>query len=203
MKGREIFERTIPEAWTVLRLPLLPLSLGHVELLNRFDSAFMVGRAPDYDDLALSVFICSRDYEEALEGLSDPPSLLKEMARWKKKVGEIDLDEKCDLFRGYLNAHELRLEKGKDYVTSSEGTRSVGVPFVHLVRVKLQSRMHFSDADIRNRSWALCLLDYYVLADLDGVIALTDEDRLKVAVTDAQSIAGKVAELLKAGKVRI
>ncbi len=204
MKGREIFQRTIPEPWTILGLKLRTLSLGHILLLERFESAFLGYQRSDnpFEELAMAVFICSSTYEEAVEGMGNPTTP-KVFQKWAKKLGVIDIAEKWKLFEEYLRSQELRFESGLDYVTATEGgTRSMRIPFAHAVRVKLQSRMSFSDVEILNRPWALCVLDYYVLADMEGIIALTDEDKLRIVVADTQAIGARVAELLKAGKVR-
>jgi hypothetical protein len=209
MNDSNIFERTIPSSWQILGLKLQPFALGHLVLLERFGSAFVGGKPnPNpFTDLALAVFICSRSYDQALADVADP-DLPSEMERWEQEVAKqsdgkpIPISEKLSLFTDYLNAHDLRFEKDKDY-TAAENSRGINIPFVHAVRVKLQSRMHFSDSEIFNRPWALCLLDYYILADMDGMIALTDRDALKTAVADAMAIADKLALLLKEGKVHV
>lgn len=219
MKEREIFEKLTPEPTTLLGLKLLPFSLGHLLLLHRVESAFVMGGRPEYEDLALAVFICSRTYEDALSGFSDPtlPEQMEQWAhmvsgekwsakrkRWEGKGTPIDLDAKCLAFNDYLHRHNLVLEEGKDFIFGEAGSgRKIALPFAHVVRVKLQSRMRFSDAEIFNRAWALCLLDYYALADLDGAIALTDGESIKRALKEAQQAADKVAELVKVGKLQI
>lgn len=204
MKDREIFERTIPEPTTLLGLRLKPLALGHLILLHRVESAFMLGGEQSYDDLALSVFICSRSYEEALEAFDDP-GLPREMERWAKKLtkrGPIHLPVKCKEFVEYLDRNDLNFKKDRDFVCEEDRTRKVALPMVHTIRAKLQSRMHFSDSEIMNRSWALCLLDYFILLDSDGVVQLTDKDALKIVVEEAQAAGAKLLERIKEGKVK-
>lgn len=210
MKDREIFERTIPEPTTLLGLKLLPLSLGHIILLHRIESAFVLGGKPSYDDLATSVFICSRTYQDAVDGFSDP-SLPRQMHRWARKLTgsgwfrkgkPINLSEKWKAFDDYLDRNTLIFKSGKDYAANGEG-RKVYLPMVHSIRVKLQSRMHFSDADILDRSWALCILDYHILCDMDGHIQLTDEDVVKNLIADTQAIGDRVAEIFRQKGMRI
>jgi hypothetical protein len=207
MKEREIFEKLTPEPTTLLSLKLRPFSLGHLILLHRIESAFVFGGLPSYDDLALSVFICSRTYEEAVAGFEDP-GLRREMRRWAKKVHgitwwrpngkPIDLAEKWKLFHEYLNLNCIRLEAGKDYIADEENTRRVHLPVVHTVRVKLQSRMGFSDSEILNRPWSWCLFDYFVLADIaDGIISMGHQEAAKAAISEAQAVAEKVLKKMR------
>jgi hypothetical protein len=213
MKDRDIFERTSPAPTTLLGLKLRPFALGHLILLHRVESAFAVGGLPSYDDLALAVFICSRPYADALAGFSDP-DLPREMKRWARKLTHpgwfgrfrqpqpIDLPAKWAEFQDYLDRNSLRFEKGKDFITDDSRTRKVELPFVHAVRVRLQSKMRFSDAEILDRSWALCLLDYFILADADGVLQLTGElsESAMHVIRETQAIADRLSAMAKEGK---
>lgn len=211
MKEWHIFERIFPEPWTILGLKLLPLKLGHIHHLHRIDSPFIavdsspkLTQAP-YEALAAAVFICSRSYEETIRA-SDDPTTPKAMRRWSRKVHgatcfrkgkPIDILAKWKMFQQYLDANSLRFEEGKDYYIDSDRTRTMALPFVHAVRIKLQSRMHFSDSEIMNRGWALCVLDYHGLCDIDGVIQLGGREATQDAIAEAQSVAKRVAEKLK------
>lgn len=211
MKEAEIFARLTPEPTTLLGLKLLPLRLGHLRLLHRIGSAFVVDAEPSYEGLAAAVFICSRSYEDAIEGFADP-DLSNQMDIWARKVhGQrwngkrwvgkakpIDLGVKWLAFDAYLQRNDLRLREGEDYqVADKENTRSVYAPFVETVRVKLQSRMHFTDSEILNRPWAWCMLDYYLLADSDSLIAIGVQEATREAIADSQAVAARALEKLK------
>ncbi len=209
MNEREIFEKLTPEPTTVLRLRLKPFSLGHLILLHRVESVFVFGGTPSYEDLALCVFICSRTYEEAVEGFEDP-GLPREMERWADKLTgrrwwrsgkPINLPEKWLLFSKYLDLNCIQLEEGKDYVADTENTRKVHLPLVHTVRVKLQSRMGFSDTEILNRPWAWCLFDYFTLADMEGIIVMGHAEAARAAIAEAQAVAEKVLKKMRAQNV--
>jgi hypothetical protein len=62
--------------------------------------------------------------------------------------------------------------------------------------------MRFSDAEILDRSWALCLLDYFILADADGVLQLTGElsESAMHVIRETQAIADRLSAMAKEGK---
>ena len=63
----DYYQAAVPDGWQVLGVKLRPLSLGHLILLKRYGSAFVVGGIPTEADLVLSVLICSRTYEDGVE----------------------------------------------------------------------------------------------------------------------------------------
>ena len=63
----DFYQAAVPDGWQILGVRLKPLSLGHLILLHRYESAFVVGGIPTEADLVLSVLICSRTYEDAID----------------------------------------------------------------------------------------------------------------------------------------
>ena len=61
------YQAAVPDGWQILGVRLRPLSLGHLILLHRHESAFVLGGIPEPEDLVLSVLVCARTYEDALE----------------------------------------------------------------------------------------------------------------------------------------
>lgn len=208
MKPADIFKAVAPDRWQILGLKLIPFSLGHLVLLHRFDSAF-IGGDPDpnpFTDLALAVFICSRTYEQALDDLNDP-TLSREMHRWARKcTGKtwwrkgkpIDLALKWSLFEQYLAEGDWT----PVYQTDSNRTRTVGLPFVQSVRVKLQSSFGMSDREIFNRPWSLCKADYFTLCDMQGIITIWD-DHAQAELKRLRDLAAAVEERLGRGEMEV
>jgi hypothetical protein len=56
------YQAAVPDGWQILGVRLKPLSLGHLILLHRYESAFVVGGLPTPADLVMSVLICSRTF---------------------------------------------------------------------------------------------------------------------------------------------
>ena len=99
----DYYQAAVPDGWQILGVKLRPLSLGHLILLKRYGSAFVVGGIPTEADLVLSVLICSRTYEEALE--------LVESGRFKQEAKKLekalrvcgDVQARCEWFNDYIN----------------------------------------------------------------------------------------------------
>lgn len=195
MRFAAYYEAAIPEPATILGLKLRPLSLGHLILLNRVESSFVVGGVPDFDDLALSVLICSLSYLEGIEALDDPD--LSEFMRlwhrkltwrgWFKRRQPINLAEKCEQFRRYVET----ASNYPDFSCHSDG-REIRAPLVQVVRVRLLSSMHCTEDEILNRPWGLCLWDYMTLLDLEGSIELVDSQELNEAQEKAAKLLRQI-----------
>lgn len=213
MKDQEILEKLIPEPTVLLGLKLLQFRLGHLRLLHRVGSAFVTDGVPSYDDLATAVFICSRSYEEAVEAFDDPtlPHQMSDWAhrvhgqtwdskkkRWKGEPKPIDLFEKWTAFESYIQRNDLRFREGEDYAAAdSDNTRRVHAPFCETVRVKLQAKLGFRDSEILNRPWSWCMMDYYLLADADGIIQIGQKEAAQMVVSEAMAVAEAVENKLR------
>lgn len=207
--GDDFYLAAVPEPRTILGLRLRPFSLGHVLLLHRVKSAFLVHTegAPTYEDLALSVLICSQTYEENLETFNDP-SLPEFMRRWHdritgadsiwcklgfRKARLIDLAQKCSEFTDYIRDGS----RIPDYDFNPGDFQEMACPSVEIIKVTLMRDMHFSEREIMDRPWALCLWDHVVLKALDNQVRMFGKE----AKEDALEAARALAESIKAGKV--
>lgn len=201
--NRAYYSAVIPEPVLVLGLPLLPLSLGHLILLNRMESAFVIGGQPTFQDLAVSVAICAQRYEDALASLSDP-DLPTFMHRWHEKlVGNdrwsvrlglrpartIDFEKECSAFIDYLKLNQSGPPVAKD----PRAWKPLTFPEEQLVKVRLMRDLHLTETEALNRSWLLCLWDYDVLSVIDGHCDIVD-DEMRSAIHEAQDVARALHE---------
>lgn len=202
MTCEDLADAFIPEPHTVLGLRLRPLSLGHLLLLYRVRSSFVCGGAPGYDDLAVSVLICSLSYADGIEALdSDKVDVF--MDRWQKALTRpvgfwnrilnrrtpINLAEKSLAFANYINAGW----KHPDYA-AQEGGNSIDLPFIQAVRVTLLREFAMSEAELMDRSWSACLWDYLSIKALDGHISLVDNKAIQELLASAPEIEKKLRE---------
>lgn len=199
-----IFCAIAPARWTILGLRLRPFALGHLILLKRIGSPFVCdGKALDLFALQTAVFICSRSYEEALDGIDDP-GLTRAFARWRGKLfghwwwpRRISLVEKWLAFESYMREGDWA-----PALKASENTRRVGLPFEQAVRVKLMERLGLKDSEVMNRGWAMCKSDFYTLQDTDGVLTVYDD----AALDELRRMREQAAEFdrrLKTGEVQV
>ena len=54
----DYYQAAVPDGWQILGVKLRPLSLGHLILLKRYGSAFVVGGIPTEADLVLTYRVC-------------------------------------------------------------------------------------------------------------------------------------------------
>lgn len=185
-------------------LRLLPFSLGHVILLGRVRSSFVTeGEVTSLHDLALSILICALPYSEGLELFNDP-KLPKFFEQWHarlsgesiwtriglRKIKPVDYSEHARAFADYVQ----RGSKIPNYSYNPSDFKKIECPSVQIVKTTLMRDMGFSEADLMDRPWGLCLWDFVTLRALSGQIAMVDKD----AISEAQEVGRKVAESMKA-----
>lgn len=205
--SRSYYTAAIQEPRIILGLRLRELSLGHIVLLNRVESAFLSGEKILYEDLAVSVFICAMNYADGVAALDDN-RLQRNMLRWSqlltrtraidrllfRKPRPIEFHDKVAEFNEYLKAGSWH----PDFASASEGT-PIGLPSEHVIRVVLMRDMGFREEEIMDRSWSKCLTDFYTLRALDGSGEIRDNDALNAFMADKEQIAAiaKIAEEMK------
>lgn len=188
MNNAELFEAYVPTTeWWVLGVKLRPLALGHIILLSRIESVFIAGGKLSFDDLAASVFICANDYRTGVDAVQNPNRYARTMRRWQRKLGFVNLSDQSAEFRKYI---ETELAE-PDYNFPEAGSHSVGCPSVQSVKVALV-KLGFSEAELLDRSWRLCVWDYLTSKALDGQITFTDSE----AVAEAMDVAKRLKELV-------
>lgn len=205
----EFYSSAVPEQRFILGLPLRPLALGHIILLHRVKSAFVCEGNPDFQDLAISALICSLSYEGGLQAITDKetPAFLKLLGEkitgirdWKvrfgfKKPRVIDLSANCEAFASYIAEHS----KIPNYTYTPSDFKQVTCPPVQLVKVCLMRDMGFGESEILNRSWGLCLWDYVTLKALKGEVQMIEKEE----IDNAQAVAQKLADMIKAGTLKV
>ena len=203
----EFYSVAIPEQRQLLGLPLRPLSLGHLILLHRVQSAFVCEGVPDYQELAIAALICSLTYEDGIAAIKDPstPKLLKRLGEritgirdWRVRFGlrkarVIDLPANVAAFSSYLKDHSSI----PHYYYTPGDFKTVDCPQVQIVKVTLMRDLHLSDTEILNRSWAMCLWDYVTLRALKGELSIVAKDE----IDNASAIAENLAALIASGKL--
>lgn len=203
----QFYKQAVPEPSHVLGLRLLPLSVGHIILLHRIESAFVCSRdltgLDAWHELALAAAICAQPYAESVQMLEDKAGTSKAMAKWaakltrtttldrllKRKPVPIDFASQWQAFVDYLKEHS----KLPYYSYNPEDVREMDCPHVQLVKCSLQRSFGFTDEAILNRSWSQCLWDYVTLKALDGQIQMADEDEFKAM----QKAADEMLERIK------
>ncbi|MDA7624668.1 hypothetical protein N8697_00700 [bacterium] len=164
-------QAAIPDSWQVLGVKLRPLSLGHLILLHRYESAFVSGGLPTPADLVMSVLICSRTYEDSLD--------LVESGQFKREAKKLDkalrvcgdVKSRCEWFVEYL---EEGLAGPKLWTKDGSG-QNLGAPPEQVVKVALMSKLGLSETEVLNRPFSLSLWDIATLAEMNGTLKIYSE----------------------------
>ena len=160
-----------PEPTTLLGKRLVPLSLGHVFLLQRFGCY----PAQGYSGLITGVIVCSRPVREVLPTLEDKWLGLK-LWVWGRRLGKFNPFEKVLAFNAYLEAHSRRPELMP--FDSFEETGLPGAPFLQHLRVCLLARCGWTREMIDEEPLSQAFWDYYTYWEI--------EDRVRIAIPDSQ-----------------
>lgn len=202
-------DAAIPEPFRVLGLSLKPFTLGHQLLLERFESSFALGstKEPTYEDLILSVFLCSFTWERAVKVLSSRFLKLR-LKLWGWFCGSFDVAEAMDFFARYLGAHS----KQPDYwVEQKSGPSNSGVPFIQFLKVKLEQDLGYTEAEALGTPYQIAIWNYLTFLESKGVIKFVSQADLdlialaKSAEMEAkmQAIAEKMAPIMKAMQEKV
>jgi hypothetical protein len=189
----EFFNAAIPEPVAILGVRLRPFSLGHVLLLNRFGNAFGNGAAPGLDDLIQAIVICSQKYADALADM-DNPKLPEIVAAWQRRLAPRNALGFRRPGLGFSPAAEVGrfteyVRAGSSFplftVKENHQGDPMGVPMVQSVKVLLQSKMGFNEAEVLDRPWGLCLWDYFTLNAMEGHCKIMDRAEYQGARANA------------------
>lgn len=198
MNDAEYYAAQVPEPWTILGLELLPLSAGHIILLNRIESPFVCGDPVEWEDLACAVFICSRTFEGAMASFAAMEALEEWATEWHRKLiveqgPEIDFPKKVEEFNAYLKEGT----KHPDYVAT--GGSSVGdVAAIQFVKTTLMAETGISETQFLNQAWRISMLDFLTSCARKGQLQIVESD----AMEEAFEAGKKLMEAFKAGKIK-
>lgn len=201
----EFYTAAIPEPVAILGVRLRPFSLGHVLLLNRFGNAFGAGgTSPAIEDLIQAIVICSQRYADALAEM-DNPKLPEIVAAWQRKLAPRNRLGFRVAGLGFSPAVEILrfaeyVRAGSSFplftVKESHQGEAMGVPMVQSVKVLLQSKMGFSEAEVLDRPWGLCLWDYFTLNAMEGHCKIMDRDEYQNARANADKNHDRLVALM-------
>ena len=183
----------VPDTATILGKPLLPFSLGHQILLERFDSAYSIfsTEPKTFADLILSVFICSQTYERALAALASPWRTLR-FRLWGIRCGKKwNPLTTARSFESYIASGT----QTPNFAATESGGSQPGSPFPQWVKVNLMAHLGLSETEALNKPYSLAVWDYltYWESQGKGQIVTDDFDRdVEAAVAAHHRIMAKL-----------
>lgn len=200
-KHYSLFEAQFPDDVTCLGVALLPLSIGHLMLLNRVASPFVTNEEePSMDDLALAVFICGQDHNEAWQLIKSGKheQILKAWAEdlttekkglFRKKLKPINFYRELEVFREYF----ARSCSWPDFMAKKEG-KDQGVPLLQKVKLFLLSETTLTEKEILSRPYALCMWDFISGIAQKTDVEIVDEDNYQEMKRQTNEAVKKLKE---------
>lgn len=146
-------ETLYPTPRRCLGRSLLPLSIAHCELLERFDSPFAIEAkgSRSVPDVLLAVFICSRTPDAAERAFRSKFTALK-LRLWGWIIRYADAVEGCKIFFDYMAAATAWPEWEKE--DADGGGEASGIPHLLWLRTLLLSETGLSNEEISRMPYA-------------------------------------------------
>lgn len=176
-----LHQAALPEPFKVLGKNLHPFTLGHDILLNLFESGFAVGssKQPTFDDLLISVWICShKNYQDVFDALCSPLTKWKIKA-WSLWCGLFDIGEAFVHFGNYISRSSAQPNYWID--NPREGGSVSGIPFSQFLKVTMRSEFGMGEAEALDTPYAQASFNYLTLLEGKGRIRfMSDMDEAAI-----------------------
>jgi hypothetical protein len=189
-------QAALPEPFRVLGRDLHPYTIGHDILLNLFESGFAIGssKGPTFDDLLISVWICShKNYASVFDALCSPFTRLKIKA-WGIRCGLFDYGEAFDHFNKYIQANTA--EPGYWIESRSNGGRPSGIPFSQFLKVTMRREFGMSESEALDTPYCQANFNYLTILETGGKIRLmSQEDMTAIQMANDPDIERKLQAL--------
>lgn len=204
MAHDDFYRAFIPDSFCVLGKKLLPLSLGHLIILNRIGSPFVVQSddPADVGDLGVAVWVCSRNYRDGCDFIAsdDKESTLY---KWGSRLRRnplffwcqrrINWEEAFAVFKDYIeqgtNCPVWGIEENE-----KRGSYQIDTSPYQIVRSELLHCTSMTDEEILDRPWSVCLWDFISIRAMEGQLRMYDRH----TVDDAQRKANEIQARLEA-----
>lgn len=183
---------------------LLPFSLGHLFLMQRFECGF-ANPDPKYlgsiEDLYLGVAICCRSYEGFLEFISEPDEFDNWCKHWGDSIEEYITSQPGELKQNVWEYYTQKAESFKKYIqdgivvpkyweASNGGDDNAiesGAHWSQNILVTLMSELNYSFEDAVNMPMSKALSECFKMAENKGILTLmSDTDLEQIEAVEAK-----------------
>lgn len=154
----------LPLVFTVCGVRLMPLTVGHVRILD----ALELWDAVTPDELVLAAWICSRPARETAEGIHGG-SMRWRLPLWRWRLGRNWNWAKSAITWGEYVAHHM--EEAAATFRASKGTSVM--PLTARLRVVLCNRCGYKPETFDDAPIAQALIDYQALGEAEDALNLS------------------------------
>lgn len=161
MTAAEIHARTLGrERFTILGLDLLPLTLGHVRILESLGCISPLNPG----ELGLACIVCSLPQREVVNYLQTQLTD-KWLSGWRKSLGDWSFTEKADDFSDYLLCNT---ELPAVICAAGENETHCPIPAAQIIRVRLMAELGFCPESVDDMPFLQALWDITTLDVMRG-----------------------------------
>lgn len=189
-------QAALPEPFKVLGKNLHPYTIGHDILLGLFESGFAVGSRtpPTFEDLLISVWICSHStYGSVFDAMCSPLTKIK-LKAWGIRCGLFDIGEAFQHFQKYITRNTLEPDYWVENPKSG-GTPS-GIPFSQFLKVTMRREFSMSEEEALNTPYCQAHFNYLTLLEGNGKIRfMADQEKEAIRLASDPEMERKLAAL--------
>ena len=179
-----------PKLVSVLKLPLLPLSIGHLELLEKSGNPFLDPDCPAHifilPQLMEAALICSQTVGDAQRMDYDILLGLK-IKIWGWRIRKCDTVKEAQIFKEYIK------EGTRDPITAPGSGRTPGAPWYLRLKQFLRLRSGLSASQAVNYPYAKASWEYCAYFESEGQAQIRNSQEL----ASAESIAANESDVKK------
>lgn len=175
----------MPPGIPVRGLTLVPLTLGHLLLLERMRSPYASGDPhPTSGQTALALWICSRDWQTAASRIN--AFWTRWVLSWMGAAVNISPEWYADRLREYFAFHRQSPDRRELRERSADELPPMGAPLVAALKVGVMAELGISEADALDRPLLACLWDLAVCRERAGAIQII-RDPTDAEIAEQQS----------------
>lgn len=166
-------QSALPDPVSVCGINLLPLSIGHVIILERFGAAewWDGSKPPTLESLLFGLFVCSRTWDEFTREFYGGRMSFDETA---DKITASNFSKEAEVFSAYITEGI----SGPTFEFEDKEGASLGSHWVEILRVNMM-RLGVVGVDLMNTPIALALHDVTTRRELDGALRVISESELE------------------------
>ena len=185
--GRSIF----PPAPIINGVQLLPLSIGHLALLDLLDVGIRLGSLETAGGaLVEGLAVCSQSFFDAVEKIKKGDEV------WQKDLDDVgSVACKMPVASGISSFNEY-LQDSQDlpvYYQKQNGSSKRGSDIWMAIKTSLQSRLHLTDHEIMTRPISQCIAEHFSIAESDGWMTMESRQESDFIKSDEHKHNEKLA----------
>lgn len=202
MSPAELYRRlTIPTRFRVLGYDLVPLSVGHVRLIDRL-GLMEVKTGAEALLLAKLCSMSARDAERWLNSRTLPIRLVLMARRRGRLLRSLAEIEKAVRVLGEYLDESMRVPRYEAVRKGDDDAPPLGAPFAQHLRATLLSKLNYTPDAVDAAPYIVAMWDYVSYMELEGAVRIIREEDTE---TEEELIrkANELQRQLDAGEVRL